>query len=51
MADRPLILLDYMVIAAFFAVMVGVGVYYSRKSKDSDQFFGGDKTCRGGSPA
>ena len=44
MADRPLILLDYMVIAAFFAVMVGVGVYYSRKSKDSDQFFGGDKT-------
>ena len=36
--------LDYAVIAAFFAVMVGVGVYYSRKSKSSDQFFGNDKT-------
>ena len=39
-----LALLDYAVIAAFFAVMIGVGVYYSRKSKSSDQFFGNDKT-------
>ena len=36
--------LDYAVIAVFFAVMIGVGVYYSRKSKSSDQFFGNDKT-------
>ena len=36
--------LDYFVIAVFFAVMIGVGVYYSRKSKSSDQFFGNDKS-------
>ena len=36
--------LDYAVIAAFFAVMIGVGVFYSRRSKSSDQFFGNDKT-------
>lgn len=35
---------DYVVIMAFFAVMIGVGVYYSRKSKSSDQFFGNDKS-------
>ena len=35
---------DYAVIAAFFAVMLGVGVYYSRRSKSSDQFFGNDKS-------
>ena len=35
---------DYAVIAAFFAVMIGVGAYYSRKSRNSDQFFGNDKT-------
>lgn len=35
---------DYAVIAVFFAVMLGVGVYYSRKSKSSDQFFGNDKS-------
>ena len=44
MAERSLLVWDYLVIAAFFAVMIGVGIYYSRKSKDSDQFFGGDKT-------
>ena len=38
-----LAVLDYAVIAVFFAVMIGVGVYYSRKSKSSDQFFGNDK--------
>lgn len=35
---------DYLVVAAFFAVMIGVGVFYSHKSKSSDQFFGGDKS-------
>ncbi len=35
---------DYAVITAFFAVMLGVGVYYSRRSKSSDQFFGNDKS-------
>ena len=42
--DKSLAFLDYAVIAAFFAVMIGVGLYYSRKSKSSDQFFGNDKT-------
>ena len=41
---KPLATADYAVIAAFFAVMVGVGVYYSRRSKSSDQFFGNDKS-------
>ena len=41
---KPLAFLDYAVIAAFFAVMLGVGFYYSRRSKSSDQFFGNDKT-------
>ena len=41
---KSLAVLDYAVIAVFFAVMIGVGVYYSRKSKSSDQFFGNDKT-------
>ena len=35
---------DYLVVAAFFAVMIGVGVFYSRKSKSSDEFFGGDRS-------
>ena len=35
---------DYAVIAVFFAVMVGVGVYYSRRAKSDAQFFGGDKS-------
>ena len=33
---------DYAVIAVFFAVMLGVGVYYSRKCNSSYQFFGND---------
>ena len=41
---KSLAFLDCVVIVAFFAVMIGVGVYYSRKSKSSDQFFGNDKT-------
>ena len=35
---------DYAVIAAFFAVMLGVGLWYSRRSASSDQFFGNDKS-------
>lgn len=35
---------DYSVIVVFFAAMIGVGVYYSRRAKSSDQFFGNDKT-------
>ena len=41
---KPLAVADYAVIAVFFAVMLGVGFYYSRKSKSSDQFFGNDKS-------
>ena len=41
---KSLAFLDYAVIAAFFAVMVGVGVFYARKAKSSDQFFGNDKS-------
>ncbi len=35
---------DFAVIAVFFTVMVGVGLFYSRRAKSSDQFFGGDKS-------
>ena len=44
MTGSGLVALDYAVIAIFFAVMVGVGVYYSRKSMSSDQFFGNDRS-------
>ena len=37
-------LVDYGVVAVFFTVMVGVGVYYSRRPTSSAQFFGNDKT-------
>ena len=36
-------LIDYAVVVAFFAAMVGVGVHYARRATTSDQFFGGDK--------
>jgi len=35
---------DYAVVFAFFAGMVGIGVCYSRKSKSSGEFFGGDRS-------
>ena len=35
---------DYAVIAVFFAVMIGVGVFYSHRSKSDAQFFGADKS-------
>ena len=31
---------DYSVVAVFFAAMAGVGVFYARRSRDVDQFFG-----------
>ena len=37
-------LVDYGVVAVFFTVMVGIGVYYSRRPTSSAQFFGNDKT-------
>ena len=36
-------IIDYAVVVAFFAAMVGVGVHYARRATTSDQFFGGDK--------
>ena len=42
--NGALAIADYAVIAAFFAVMIGVGIYYSRKSSSAAQFFGADKT-------
>ena len=41
---RELVLADYAVIAAFFAVMVGVGIYFSRRKQDAGAFFGSDKS-------
>ena len=41
---NELSILDYLVIAAFFVTMIGVGLFYSRRAKSSDQFFGNDKT-------
>ena len=35
--------LDYAVIGAFFALMVGIGVYFGRKTKSMAQYFGGGK--------
>lgn len=36
--------LDYWVVVAFFAAMVGVGAFYARRQRTSDEFFGGDKS-------
>ena len=38
-------IIDYSVVAAFFAAMVCVGVHYARRAATSDQFFGGDKVA------
>jgi len=42
--EKGLLWIDYAVIALFFSVMVGVGVFYSRRSRNASQFFGSDKT-------
>jgi len=39
-----LCMLDYAVIGAFFALMIGVGLFYARRQKGSDAYFGGDKS-------
>lgn len=41
---KPLAIADFAVIGVFFAAMLGVGIYYSKKSASSAQFFGGDKS-------
>ena len=42
--DKPLIFADYLLIAVFFATMVGVGIYYGRRARSTAQFLGSDKT-------
>ncbi|MBO5643558.1 MAG: hypothetical protein J6S51_06105 [Kiritimatiellae bacterium] len=37
-------LIDLIVVAAFCALMVGVGAFYSRRTKSSDRYFGNDRT-------
>ena len=37
-------ILDYSVVAAFFAAMVCVGVWYSSRAGTADRFFGADRT-------
>ncbi len=34
---------DYAIIAGFFAVMLGIGFYFSGRMKSMSQFFGGGK--------
>ena len=43
MTDAGLSVADYSVVAVFFAVMVGVGVFFSRR-QDAGTFFGSDKS-------
>jgi len=40
---NSLALADYAIIAGFFAVMLGIGAYYSGRMKNMSQFFGGGK--------
>ena len=35
---------DYLAVAAFFGVMLGVGAFYSRRVKSSERYFGNDRT-------
>ena len=35
---------DLAVVLAFFAVMIGVGLFYARRQKSSEQYFGSDKS-------
>ena len=44
MENQGLTIIDYSVVAAFFVVMVGVGVYFSRRKQDAGTFFGSDKS-------
>ncbi len=40
---NALAMADYVIIAGFFAVMLGIGVYYSGRMRNMAQFFGGGK--------
>ena len=44
MTTKSIGMLDCAVIIAFFAVMIGVGLFYSRRQKSSGQYFGSDKS-------
>ncbi len=44
MSNAGLSPIDYSVVGVFFAVMVGVGVYFSRRRQDAGMFFGSDKS-------
>ena len=44
MTSQGLTIADYAVVAVFFAAMVGVGVFFSRRRQDAGTFFGSDKT-------
>ena len=44
MTPQGLTIADYAVVAVFFAAMVGVGVFFSRRRQDAGTFFGSDKT-------
>ena len=35
---------DYLAVAAFFGVMIGVGAFYSRRVRSSERYFGNDRT-------
>jgi len=50
-AHRSIVTLDYVVMAAYFLVMLGIGYYFSRRENTSDDFFRGGSACRGGRPA
>ena len=43
MTSQGLTIADYAVVAVFFAAMVGVGVFFSRRRQDAGTFFGSDK--------
>ena len=42
--NHGLSIIDYAVVVAFFAAMVGVGMFYSRRGNGTDEYFGGDKS-------
>ena len=44
LSNSGLSIIDYAVVVAFFAAMVGVGMFYSRRGKGTDEYFGGDKS-------
>ena len=41
--DNGLNIADYAVVTGFFAVMIGIGLYFQGKVKNMGDFFGGGK--------